>query len=383
MAAPAGDRSVAFMSARHEPRVGLVLGAGGVLGAAWLAGALHAIATESGWDPGSADHVVGTSAGSIIGALLACGVPPWLMVAHSSGESLDGLIDANGDAVGAPGQWTGASIRLHRGVPAVGPGSWRLALGSLARPYRHSPASLIAGVLPDGPISTEPIRDTIRAACPRGWAPHPNFWPVAADFASGERVAFGSPGAPVAALADAVAASCAIPGFYRSVRIGGRRYVDGGVHSTSNLDVLAAAGLDLVICLNPTSSLHAAAPHTLGERLAFSLRRGSGRRLGTEAARVRDAGSEVVLIQPTVHDLDAMGTNLMNRGRRHAVVDTAVRSVVEHLRESPVGERLRQLPQGLPELVGRPPGQPADWPDLKFAAQRRWATPAPARRRAA
>jgi NTE family protein len=127
------------MSARQEPRVGLVLGAGGILGAAWLAGALHAIATESGWDPGSADHVVGTSAGSIIGALLACGVPPWLMVAHSAGEGLDGLTHANGDAVGAAGQWTGASIRPHRGVPAVGPGSWRLALGSLARPYGTRP----------------------------------------------------------------------------------------------------------------------------------------------------------------------------------------------------------------------------------------------------
>ena len=63
------------MSLREEPRVGLVLGAGGVLGAAWLAGRLHAIATESGWDPGSADHVVGTSAGSIVGALLASVYP--------------------------------------------------------------------------------------------------------------------------------------------------------------------------------------------------------------------------------------------------------------------------------------------------------------------
>ena len=363
------------MSARQEPCVGLVLGAGGVLGAAWLAGALHAIATESGWDPGSADHVVGTSAGSIIGALLACGVPPWMMVAHSAGEGRDGD--------GATGQWSGANIRLHRGVPAVGPGSWRLALGSLARPYRHSPASLIAGVLPDGPISTEPIRNTIRATCPRGWAPHPNFWTVATDFASGQPVAFGSPGAPAAELADAVAASCAIPGFYRSVRIGGRRYVDGGVHSTSNLDVLAGAGLDLVICLNPTSSLHAAAPRTLGERLAFSLRQNSGRRLGSEAARVRGAGAEVLLIQPTVHDLDAMGTNLMNRGRRNAVVETAARTVAEHLRESPVGERLRQLPAGIPELVARPTGRPADWPDLDLAARLRWAPPAAARRPAA
>jgi NTE family protein len=366
------------MSARQEPRVGLVLGAGGVLGAAWLAGALEAIATESGWDPGSADHVVGTSAGSIIGALLASGVPPWLMVAHSAGESLDGLTHANGDTVAPVGQWSGASIRLHRGMPAVGPGSWRLALASLARPYRHSPASLIAGVLPDGLVSTEPIRDTIRSACAHGWAPHPGFWAIAADYASGERVAFGAPGAPRAELADAVAASCAIPGFYRSVAIGGRRFVDGGVHSTSNLDVLAGAGLDLVICLNPTSSLHAEAPHTLGERLAFSLRQGAGRKLGAETARVRRDGTEVVLIQPTVHDLDAMGTNLMNRSRRHAVVETAVRTVTEHLRDSPVGERLRRLPAGIPELVARPPGRPADWPDLKDAAVRRWPPPAAA-----
>jgi NTE family protein len=359
------------MSARYEPRVGLVLGAGGVLGAAWLAGALHAIATESGWDPGGADHIVGTSAGSIVGALLACGVPPWLMVAQSSGEALDGVMGAGGAPVEPSGKWNSANLRLHRGMPAVGPGSWRLALGSLARPYRHSPASLIAGVLPDGLVSTEPIRDTVRNACPHGWAPHPQFWAIATDYVSGERVPFGALGAPQAELADAVGASCAIPGFYRSVAIGERRYIDGGVQSTSNLDVLAGAGLDLVICLNPTSSLHAAAPRTLGERLAFSLRQGAGRRLGAETAEVRRAGTEVVLIQPTVHDLDAMGTNLMNRSRRHAVVEAAARSVTEHLRDSPVGERLQGLPVGIPELVARPPGTPVDWPDLGSAARRR------------
>jgi len=58
-------------AARVQPRVGLVLGAGGVLGGAWLVGALEAIAAETGWDPGSADRLVGTSAGSMIGAMAA------------------------------------------------------------------------------------------------------------------------------------------------------------------------------------------------------------------------------------------------------------------------------------------------------------------------
>ncbi len=67
-------------------RVGLVLGAGGVLGGAWLVGALHAIEAETGWEPGSADYIVGTSAGSMVGALLACGVETELMVARSHGR---------------------------------------------------------------------------------------------------------------------------------------------------------------------------------------------------------------------------------------------------------------------------------------------------------
>ena len=355
----------------HPPSVGLVLGAGGVLGAAWLGGALDAIARETGWDPGSADQLVGTSAGSIVGALIACGVPPWLMVAHSGEEELDGLTDATGQPVGPSGHWAGADFRLHRGRPALWPGSWRLAAGSLARPYRHAPTALLAGVLPDGLVSTEPIRDIVRGACPGPWAPHPGLCVVAVDYGSGRRVAFGRADAPAAELPDAVAASCAIPGFYRSVRIGRSRYVDGGVHSTSNLDLLADIGLDVAICLNPTSSLHARAPRTLGERLAMTLRQAAGRRLGEEAERVRASGTEVILIQPTVHDLDAMGTNLMSRSRRHAVLETAVQTVTEHLRESPVGERLARLPAGQPELVRRPPGPPASWPDLRDAARRR------------
>src|SRR3954463_5074583 len=104
-------------------KVGLVLGAGGVLGGAWLTGGLAAIADETGWDPGTADYIVGTSAGSVMGALVASGVPPWFMVAHSAGESFDGRNGADGPPASSASRSGGAVFKLHRGIPSIGPGS--------------------------------------------------------------------------------------------------------------------------------------------------------------------------------------------------------------------------------------------------------------------
>ena len=352
-------------------KVGLVLGAGGVLGGAWLVGGLHALADETGWDPGSAEYLVGTSAGAMIAGLSASGVPPWLMVAHSAGENFE-TVEATARRSGPASRSAGAEYQLHRGVPALGPGSWPLALASLARPYRYSPAAVIAGWLPQGLVSPEPLKDTIRRVAGDGWPAHPNLWIMACDYASGRRVAFGRADAPQASLADAVAASCAIPGFYRPVEIGARRYVDGGVASTSNLDVLAGRGLDLVICLNPTSSLHAPQNRALGERAAAVLRQASGRRLGREARKVRERGTEVVLIQPTVQDLDAMGTNLMSSKRRRQVIAVAAQTVAAQVRRPELRARLRALPPGEELLVRRPSPAPPEPIDFTRLARARW-----------
>ena len=360
------------------PRVGLVLGAGGILGGAWLTGALHAICTETGWDPGSAEHIVGTSAGSTVGALLACGVPPWFMVAYAAGERPT-LAEEAGFPQQADQGAGGAGFRIHRGVPSLGPGSWRLAASSLARPYRHSPAALLAAWLPGGPFSTEPLKETVRRVCPEGWAPHPNFWAMAVDYGNGDLVAFGEDRAKDVDLADAVAASCAVPGFFRPVEIAGRRFVDGGVRSVSNADVLEHHDLDLVLVLNPMSSLHAGAPRTLGERAAYAIRQRAGRRLGNEAKLLRAAGIETILIQPTVHDLDAMGSNLMNRRRRREVITTATQTVTAHLHETPVGARISELPGGQSLLVRRPPGPLRRVPDFGALAAGRFGRPAAAR----
>jgi NTE family protein len=351
-------------------RVGLVLGAGGVMGGAWLTGGLHALATETGWDPASAEYVVGTSAGSMMGALLASGVPPWFMVAHSAGEDFEGLEGADGRPAATADRAAGAIFRLHRGAPPMGPGSWRLIGNSFSQPWRHRPTALMAGWLPRGVISNEPLKDTVRRVVPDGWAEHPNLWIVACDYATGRRVAFGRADAPDADLADAVAASCAIPGFYRPVTIDGRRYVDGGLWSTSNLDILRNEKLDLVICLNPTSSLHPTHAWNPAERAAQAMRTLSGRRLGSEAKKLRAAGTPVVLIQPTSEDHAAMGPNLMSTRNRNPVIRTAIATVAEQLNEPGNRLLLDRLPAGNPYRVRRPDGPPSTWPPDLLPGQR-------------
>jgi NTE family protein len=345
-------------------KVGLVLGAGGIQGGAWLTGGLDALAQETGWDPASAEIVVGTSAGSMIGALCASGLPPWFMVAHSAGETFDGVLGADGRPQGDADRAAGATFRLERTWPPIGPGSWSLAFHALAQPLRHTPAAMVAGWLPRGIFSTESLKDTVRRVVPHGWSPHPNLWIVACDYSTGRRVPFGRPGSPQAELADAVAASCAIPGFYHPVTIGGRRYVDGGLYSTSNLDIVRDEDLDLVICLNPTSTLHPIRALNPREWPNLAFRRASGRRLGHEAKTLRARGVEVVLIQPTDEDMRAMGPNLMRRGNRNKVIRVARHTVARQLHEPANAELLAGLPPGRHEKIHRPDGPPATWPVL-------------------
>jgi len=345
-------------------KVGLVLGAGGVLGGAWLTGALHALARETDWDPGSADHIVGTSAGSVIGAFTAAGVPPWFMVAHSRGESFEGLTGPDGRPAAQADRSGGASFKLHPGLPPIGPGSWRLAFSSLARPMRTTPLGMVVGWLPRGFVATASISDIVRRTVPEGWVSHPNYWAVACDYSTGRRVPFGREDAPPAELADAVAASCAIPGFYHPVLISGRRYVDGGVRSASNLDLLAGRDLDLVIAFNPTSTRERADSGGILDRVVAASRTASGRRLGHEAKRLRAEGTQTVLLQPVADDLAVMGRNLMSGRRRNEVIETAERTVAEQLREPAIRELLQDLPDGEPHKLRRPDGPPSTWPEL-------------------
>jgi NTE family protein len=345
-----------------RPRVGLVLGAGGVLGGAWLAGALAALTEETGWDPATADVVVGTSAGSMIGALLAGGVPPWFMVAHSAGDVFPGLLDATGRPTDEADRSAGGVLVRRRGVPDLRPAALGAGLRALRSPRAHRLGAAAAAFAPRGVMSTRPLRETVQRVVPAGWAPHPALWVVATDCATSRRTVFGRDDAPEADLSAAVAASCAVPGLYRPVLIGGRRYVDGGAWSPSNLDCVARADLDLVVCLNPMSSRPEDLLATGRGRVRGAVRRSVGRRLGWEVRRLRERGTAVAVLQPGVEDLGVLGANLMSTARRHLVLETAVRTTRAALADGELAELVQDQPRAPEHRVRRPEGPVHSWP---------------------
>jgi NTE family protein len=315
-------------------RVGLVLGAGGVVGASWLIGALDALESQTGIAPGDADVVVGTSAGSVIGSLAAAGIPPALLSAYASGEPLKDFEDVEqvlAEQLDAIERESPDRFRLQLALPPIGPGSWRMALATLRHPLRHSPTVVLGGWLPRGVLSTRPIRGLVDRLVGEAWPD--SLRVVTCDYRTGRRVVFGSDIAPGARPSDAVAASCAIPGFYHPVKIGGRRYVDGGVCSVSNLDLLVREEVDVAICLNPSSST-ARGPRTLSPfgQVAAAWRGAAHRRLEAETRKLRATGMEVVTIEPSAADLQVMGHNLMSRARRAEITEQAYRSVARSLR---------------------------------------------------
>jgi NTE family protein len=211
-------------------------------------------------------------------------------------------------------------------------------------------------------MSTRPLRETVQRVVPHGWAPHPAMWAVATDSATGRRVVFGREDAPPAELSEAVAASCAVPGIYRPVRIGAHTYVDGGAWSPSNLDCVVRAELDLVICLNPLSTRPEELVAAGRGLIRGGMRRSVGKRLGWEARRLREHGTQVILLQPGVHDLAVMSGNMMSTARRHTVLETAQRTMTHHLQGTGALDLLQGLPRAPEHRISRPPGDVRDWP---------------------
>jgi len=303
-----------------------VLGAGGVLGAAWTIGALQAITEVEGFDPHDADVLVGTSAGSVLAALLGSGLTVDDLLAHQRGMPLPHEMGA---------QWsydssTGGALPPR---PRLGVGSPALLRRSVTHPRQLPPLAVLAALTPAGTGTLAEVgRMVSSVATQDGWLARDGVWVVAMDYDSGRRVAFGREGAPEARLDEAVMASCAIPGWYAPVSIGGRRYVDGGTLSTTSADLLAKDGLDEVYVLAPMASFVTDQPRQLAARLERRVRRQVTRRLVAEAQKVGRSGTSVTVLAPGPEDLAEIGANLMDPSRRLAVLETSLRTSADALR---------------------------------------------------
>ncbi|MDT0573635.1 patatin-like phospholipase family protein [Streptomyces sp. DSM 3412] len=329
MTAPSPRPSARENTPPPAPSRGLVLGCGGTLGAAWTVAALHALRQATDWDPREADVLVGTSAGAEVAALLGSGV---------------GVEDLLAAQLGRPDAHP--EVRRHFATPprAIPPrpaaflGSPRLARHALRG---TAPAvAALSGLLPQGRGDNRRLAALADSLAPAGqWVRHPATWLVATDFDTGRRTVFGHPDTRPAALRDALRASWAVPGWFPPVRVGGRRYADGGILSTASADLLVPSGLDEVYVVAPMSSRSPGRRRGLG-RAEGLLRRVMTRTLDAECAALRATGTRVVRIEPDAADLEVMGGNFMDPRRRLTVLETALRTTRAHVREA-LGEAAR------------------------------------------
>ncbi|WP_395292311.1 patatin-like phospholipase family protein [Kitasatospora hibisci] len=217
----------------HDLDRALVLGPGGRLGTAWTAG-LAAGLRRAGADLGEADLIVGTSAGAIVGAVLATGQDPARFAALPARRPADGT-----PAPRRPDPAVTGAVFAVLGEPGVDPAQARRRVGRIA-------------------LDTVDAAAEERLIAQRAALIAADTWPrrrlliPAVDAETGEPVVWdAAAGVP---LVRAVAASSAFPGVEPPVAVDGRHYFDGALRAGTNIDL--AAGARTVVVVDPLAHRH-------------------------------------------------------------------------------------------------------------------------------
>jgi NTE family protein len=255
----------------------VVLGAGGVVGTAWMAG-LAAGLREHGVDLAAADLVVGTSAGAIVGAILATGQDPAALATPRA---------RTGDTMPAPDPGRLGEVFAVLGDPGLDPVTARREVGRLA----------LASGIPER-VQLAQVEALITA---REW-PERRLLVTAVDTGTGERRVWDrASGAP---FIPAVASSMAFPGAAPPITVGGRRYMDGGLCSATHTDL--AAGARTLVVVEPLAHL-----------------------FPSEAPPPELATATVVTISPDPATVAVFGADLYNRTAWLPAFQAGVRQAAE------------------------------------------------------
>jgi NTE family protein len=273
----------------------VVLGGGGSVGIAWESGLVAGLA-QAGCDLGQADFIMGTSAGSFVGARLALGAEARTLADPIIADRIPGDEDRPRSAPSASGSLPDLTKLMTLMAEAQGGtrnpvdvraeiGAWALSQPTIAedaflQTFGTSFANLPADAWPERGYACTAIDAETGAF---------QLWTKDAGVG----------------VVRAVASSCSVPGLYPPVTLKGRRYIDGGMRSPTNADM--AVGHDLVVVV-AVQARGGGAANPLGERMAA--------RFNEEIETLKGGGSTVVTMTPDEASLESFGPNMMDFRRR-------------------------------------------------------------------
>ena len=358
---------------RKASKIALVCAGGGVTGAVYEIGCLRALDELLGPKLRELDLYVGISGGAFVASLLAAGVSPREMYDEAILPSRGTLGAASADVF----RWSAPELVRRIGqAPRVLAGALRTSLSPDGHGWSDLAWSLFQ-LLPAGLLTTEGIREYLervfraRLGRDRFARLRRELNVVAVDLDSGEAVAFGKRRHRDVPISTAVAASTALPGLYRPVRIKGRDYVDGGVRKTAHINLAIQSGASLVICINPIvpylndTSKGALAGHLSNRGVTWVLDQVMrivlhGRMAyGMERYAREHPDVDILLLQPTRDDVRMFGYNIMRTSARRVVAEHGYRTALAFFRRHAARHRRLFAKHGV-EL--RDPRQAPDEP---------------------
>jgi NTE family protein len=331
-------------------KTALVLGGGGITGAAYHLGVLNAMnALGPDVDANGFDLYVGTSAGSVVAACLANGITPEELILANLGNPSAGIPGIGADEIMMPDR-RGLARSLIR---------WPLGVIGALRRYLGHPFTtrLIDGLgalaegLPQALYTTDGteryLRELLdqRGRSNRFSETSRRLLISATDLDSAQRIVFGEEGAPDATISEAAAASTALPLLYAPRRIGERVYLDGGLRSTTNIEIAIAHGAELIVCVNPlvpyVHDVGYLLPSATGLPSRFIAQKGfphiaaQSYRIMAQAQVEKELeivvhahpNVDIVLIEPRRDDEHLFVFNLMDYGSRERIARHAFESV--------------------------------------------------------
>ena len=347
------DRKTAGKPKRRRSRrsrTALVLGGGGFTGGVYEIGALRALDLLAvNRTVNQFDVYVGTSAGSFVAALTANGVTPEEMMRVVNQQVPTPFKDVDRSMLMRPNAIE--FVRAGALMPLKVLGLTRNLFGQIRATSVIDLAVGIAEALPSGLYDGRGIQDYLEAVL--GDPDRVNdfrlleneLFLTATDLDTCERIVMGGPDWDDVPISRAVAASTALPMVYKPVEIKGRHLVDGGLRSTTNVDIAVEAGAKFVIVVNPlvpyVNDFQKVIPTMLGSRVrrvadmgfpqigyqAFKLLAHQRLHEAVSHWREKYPGVDIILIEPDPNDELMFETNILNFTRRVEIARHGFESV--------------------------------------------------------